>query len=315
MEKEKFPLVSVIIPVYKVENYLKRCVDSVLAQTYENIEIILVDDGSPDNCGEMCDEYARADSRVVVIHKENGGVSAARNIGVERSHGEYVTFVDSDDYISPDYVEYLYSLLFDNDADVAIAGFNKTSDDSCDFASDSENNVKIINGKEACEKLLDGMRFMQFVTPWVKLFKRKIIHKYPFPVGRRYEDEATLYKIYYSACRVAYSDKVLYAYYDNLSSYMNTRGGEFKKDWFSVMYERAEFFAANNEKKLSRRAYKILIRYLANDSLNYKRRSDELLYDIAKKKWHSKYFPSCARIYVISYKISPKLFGKIKKVI
>ncbi len=315
MKSKEEPLISVIIPVYKVEKYLKRCVDSVLAQTYENIEIILVDDGSPDNCGEMCDEYARADSRVVVIHKENGGVSAARNIGVERSHGEYVTFVDSDDYISPDYVEYLYSLLSDNDADVAIADFKKTSENSYDFTFDKETNVKMLDGKEACVKMLDTSLFMQFVTPVAKLFKRRTALEHPFPVGQRHEDEALMYKIYYQVQRVVCSDKKIYAYYNNPTSYLNTSGKYFKTDLYKTMTERNEFFESRGEVKLARISYKRLIRYLINDSIRCSGRSDELIYDTAKKKWRSKYFSSRARIYVISYKISPKLFRRIKKVI
>ena len=105
------PLISVIVPCYNVEEYLPRCVESVLNQTYRNLEILLVDDGSPDRCGEICDEYAAVDSRVKVIHKENGGLSDARNVALNVMKGEYVTFVDSDDYVAADYVEYLYKLM------------------------------------------------------------------------------------------------------------------------------------------------------------------------------------------------------------
>ena len=112
-------LISVIVPVYKVEKFLARCLDSIISQTYENMEIILVDDGSPDSCGSICDEYAQRDARFRVLHKENGGLSDARNCGVEIASGAYIAFIDSDDYIAPNYVEYLYRLLVDNDADIS----------------------------------------------------------------------------------------------------------------------------------------------------------------------------------------------------
>ena len=105
------PLISVIIPVYKVEKYLNKCVDSVLNQTYKNLEIILVDDGSPDKCPEICDEYAKKDDRIKIIHKQNGGLSDARNVGIEKSTGEYITFIDSDDYVDSNYIEQLYKLF------------------------------------------------------------------------------------------------------------------------------------------------------------------------------------------------------------
>ena len=121
MDKSRNNLVSVIVPIYKVEEYLRECVDSITGQTYKNLEIILVDDGSPDRCGEICEEYARNDKRITVYHKENGGLSDARNYGMARSHGEYITFVDSDDVIRADFVETLMGLIHKHDADISVA--------------------------------------------------------------------------------------------------------------------------------------------------------------------------------------------------
>lgn len=117
------PKISIIVPVYKVEPYLRKCLDSIIAQTYTNLEIILVNDGSPDNCGAICDEYAAKDTRIIVIHKENGGVSSARNMGLDVATGEYIGYVDSDDWIEPDMYEYLLGLAKTHDADVAQCGF------------------------------------------------------------------------------------------------------------------------------------------------------------------------------------------------
>lgn len=308
------PLVSVIIPVYKVEKYLNRCVDSIINQTYKNIEVILVDDGSPDKCGEICDEYAKNDERIVVIHKENGGVSQARNVGVAACHGEYVSFVDSDDYVSSDYIEHLYKLIVESGAEVAIGNFRKTTGEELSSDDKTKIQVKTVTGKEACIIMLNTMHFMQFVTPWGKLYKKELFLNNPFPGGIRHEDEAILYKIYYSIEKVVYSNKVIYGYYDNPTGYLNKSGKEFKYDLLFVMNERVKFFEDRGEAKLARLSYKRLIRYLINDSIRCKRRSDERLFDIAKANRHNKYFPLVARIYVISYKISPSLFKKIKKI-
>ena len=123
MDSGQNELVSVIVPVYKVEDYLRECIDSIINQTYKNLEIILVDDGSPDNCGEICEEYARNDSRITVYHKENGGLSDARNYGIARANGEFMTFVDSDDVIKANFVETLMGLIHKYDADIATAPF------------------------------------------------------------------------------------------------------------------------------------------------------------------------------------------------
>lgn len=116
-------LVSVVVPVYKVEEYLRECIDSIISQTYTHLEIILVDDGSPDTCGKICEEYALNDSRITVYHKDNGGLSDARNYGMARSHGEFITFVDSDDIIMPNFVETLMNLIHEHDADIATSSF------------------------------------------------------------------------------------------------------------------------------------------------------------------------------------------------
>ena len=117
---ENNSLISIIIPVYNVEKHLKKCVDSVLVQSYNNIEVILIDDGSTDKSGNICDKLALSDSRIVVKHKKNGGLSSARNMGIDEAKGEYITFIDSDDVISEDYIEYLYKNLIDNDSDISI---------------------------------------------------------------------------------------------------------------------------------------------------------------------------------------------------
>ena len=118
------PLISVIVPVYNVEPFLKKCVDSIVLQTYANLEIILIDDGSPDKCPEICDAYARKDNRIKVVHQENGGLARVRNVGIENATGDYITFIDSDDFVAPNYVDFLYKGIFENNADMSIASFS-----------------------------------------------------------------------------------------------------------------------------------------------------------------------------------------------
>ena len=207
----EMPLVSVIVPVYKVEPYLHRCVDSILIQTYTNLEIILVDDGSPDNCGKICDEYAKKDNRIKVIHKTNGGQSEARNVGLDVAKGEYVTFVDSDDWIHHRYVEILYNDIMQANADVSMCGFVRTSDMHCVDNSYKNHKFKTISKEQAMEKTLYQNKLDS--SPWDKLYKRKLFDGLRFTVGRIYEDLEIIYQIYDRATILTYTDDALYYYF------------------------------------------------------------------------------------------------------
>lgn len=180
-------LVSVIIPVYKVEKYLNKCVDSVLSQTYKNLEIFLVDDGSPDNCPQMCDEYAKKDNRIKVIHKPNGGLSSARNAALDVCKGDYIAFVDSDDWIEPTYIEELYSAITKYDADISICGINY-------YTSELEliKNItyEYVDKDIYIENILDLFFSKNSLShhAWAKLYKRDIFDGLRYPVGVNYED-------------------------------------------------------------------------------------------------------------------------------
>lgn len=170
------PLISVIVPVYKVETYLPACVDSILSQTFSDFELILVDDGSPDACGAMCDGYAREDSRIRVIHQKNGGLSAARNAGLDIAKGEYVTFVDSDDVIMRDYLRELYLAIIKNDAEVACCKFQNFEDDKPDIESAksiSKVHVKVMTGHEAVLSIYNATGEVS-VNAYGKLFMMKL---------------------------------------------------------------------------------------------------------------------------------------------
>ena len=246
-------LVSLIIPVYKVEAYLERCVRSVLAQTYQNLEIILVDDGSPDRCGEICDRFAQEDPRVKVFHKANSGVSSARNYGVAHSHGAFVSFIDADDYVAPNYVEYLFDLLMKYHADIVCCCMDQTTENTSAYGiNHSIPNEQLLTGKEACRALF-GNLYDVLVTAAGNLYKREIAQKYPFPVGRKHEDEATTCKFYYAADRVAVGNQCLYAYYQNPGSFMHAKKHCFNEDYIWALRHRAEFLENKMSRNLQRR--------------------------------------------------------------
>ena len=210
-------MISVIVPVYKVEQYLPRCVESILGQTYTDIEIILVDDGSPDKCGDICDEYAREDSRIRVIHKENGGLSDARNAGIEIAQGELITFVDSDDYIAPTMIEHLLEKMNQYGADISICPFQPIYDDSAECADTAAaaaiGDDVVMTGMEAMGELFVTIDCPP-VTSWGKLYKAELFSQtgIRFPVGRINEDVYTTYKMFYHSKRVVYTNHKLYYY-------------------------------------------------------------------------------------------------------
>ena len=183
-------LISIIVPIYNVEQYIRNCIDSLLNQTHKNLEIILVDDGSPDNCGKICDEYAKKDSRIIVIHKENGGLSDARNYGIDKATGDYIGFVDPDDRIEKDMYEHLLDGIGEYDAEIAACMWYLEYADRLEARRRNEDSVYC--GKKAMEALLD-LKFGNYA--WNKLYKSKLWNGVRYPVGKNYEDVRTTYKL------------------------------------------------------------------------------------------------------------------------
>lgn len=208
--KDKQPLISVIIPIYNVEKYLRRCVDSVLNQSYQNLEVWLIDDGSPDKCPSICDDYASKDKRIRVIHKTNGGLAEARNVALDRATGDYILCVDSDDYISPTHIEGLYRLIVDNKANVAI-------NTSCSFfegaepkPKQGESKVYTYDGLHAVETMFYQEKFD--TSAWGKMYKRELFDGVCYPQGLLFEDLPTTYKLLLKANKVAFQDVQSYYY-------------------------------------------------------------------------------------------------------
>ena len=211
------PLISVIVPCYNVENYLKKCVDSILNQTYKNLEIWLVDDGSPDNCGQICDEYSKIDDRIKVIHKENGGLSDARNVAIDQATGEWITFIDSDDYVSVEYVETLYNLVEKYDCEVSVACFSTFCEGQEPQVASCVYEDEKMEPLYAVEQMFYQNKFD--TSAWAKLYHRRLFEKgIRYPKGLLYEDLPTTYLLMLESKGVAFTNKVLYYYLLRASS-------------------------------------------------------------------------------------------------
>lgn len=202
------PLISVIVPVYRAEQYIDKCVLSLVEQTYQNLEILLVDDGSPDRSGAMCDAWAEKDSRVKVIHKKNGGTGTARNLALDICKGDYISFVDNDDYISQDMYQSMVELMQD-DVDLVECGFQRVYDDNGLFETGNPE-AKTYSAKEAMLMHIQDGLFRQVI--WNKLYRREIIGDARFPAGITMDDEFFTYKAIGRCRRLVHTDKVCYAY-------------------------------------------------------------------------------------------------------
>lgn len=214
-------LISVIIPVYNVEKYLDECIDSIVNQTYSNLEIILVDDGSSDSSGEICDAWEKRDTRIQVIHKPNGGQAEARNRGVKTARGEYIVFVDSDDRVHCEYVEYLYNLINCNKADIAICEIQMLMPNKRiinHYADDGK--VCLFNQERALYELFSEKCYS--CSPCAKIFPRKIFDEILFPEKRIFEDLGTMYKIILKADKIVFGQRALYEYYRRENSTMTS---------------------------------------------------------------------------------------------
>ena len=204
------PLISIVLPCYNVQNYIKDCVESILLQTYKNIEIILVDDGSKDDTPDICDQLSNKDTRIKVYHKENGGVSDARNYGISKVTGTYFSFVDPDDLITPDYIEYLYSLLSLNNTNLSIAAHNIHKKKKATYKGIGQNCSKVLSAKETTKEILLDKQID--LSCWGKLYKSSLFDDIQFPKGIKFEDTYVTYKIIDKCENIAVGGKPVYTY-------------------------------------------------------------------------------------------------------
>lgn len=227
--------ISVIIPVYNVEKYIKKCIDSVINQTYKNLEIILIDDGSKDNSPQICDEYAKKDNRIKVIHKENEGQSVARNLGLDIATGRYIGFVDSDDYIKENMFETLYKNMIKYDADISICNIIKLNE-TLNENVEKYNEIEIYNKNDLMKQLLK-----QHITNYLynKLYKREVWEDIRLPKGKILEDMAVMYKLIEKANKIVATNKTEYYYFirnDSSISQVNIKVTKDLKDAVNNRY-------------------------------------------------------------------------------
>lgn len=206
-----YPLISVIVPIYKVERYLPQCIDSIIKQTYNNLEIILVDDGSPDQCGTICEKYAKKDNRIKVIHKNNGGLSDARNVAIDVSTGEYILFIDSDDYVAANHIEHLYHMLITSHADMAIELWQTFYEGTTPVIDTLKGKHEVIlDSDEALTNMFYQKNFD--TNACAKLYKRQLFDDIRFPKGWLYEDLPTTYRLIQRCKQIVLSDYKSYYY-------------------------------------------------------------------------------------------------------
>lgn len=243
------PIVSVIVPIYKVEQYLQQCIDSICNQTYEKLEIILVDDGSPDNCGAICDSYSKSDPRILVVHKENGGLSSARNAGLDVATGAYVAFVDADDTIHLQFIEILMRLCQDYECDIAQCDFLMVSEQSIKLPLNSQGSLLFYTGKQAIHELCTGKEDVKYTIAWNKIYRRDLFRKVRYPLGRIHEDEFTTYQILWKARKIVITNQYLYYYLQRQKSIMGKKYSIKRLDVLDAFKERMNFLKEHKLEK------------------------------------------------------------------
>lgn len=258
-------LISVIVPVYRVENFLSTCIESILNQSLKDFELILVDDGSPDFCGHLCDIYETKDSRIKTIHKTNGGLSSARNAGLDIAKGDFIAFVDSDDFIFPNYLEVLYNACKRYNAEISCCKFIRCSE------SDKLNNFKHQDVSNEIEVFNDNKMEVFLTTKkintvaWGKLYKKEIFKNLKFPEGKLHEDVFTTHIAIHRAKKIAVCEYIGYAYRINFNSIVNESFSKKKLDLLEGFCLRSRFIEKNYP-NLKRKAYSGII-YSCNQIL------------------------------------------------
>lgn len=302
-------LVSIIVPCYKVEQYLPNCIESILHQTYNNWELILVDDGSPDNCGQICDDYAKKNGRIKVVHKQNGGLSSARNAGMQVMTGDYVTFVDSDDFLHKEALHILVEYALKYEAQIV----------QCNFIRGTETTFPDWKGKEKVSEYDNHTVFTQFAAKIIvcgKLYKRELLEGITMPEGIINEDDWTTWKIYYKAKKIVVTNRPLYYYTVNSNSIMGKAKKKPDTTYYGAYDERIAFFKDQGEKDLadvSRLQFcKSLLLSYSNKKLTEEQR-DEINRRF-RENWKvlktSPVVPALLKILFFGFTICPQLASK-----
>lgn len=296
--------ISIIVPVYQVEKYIRQCIDSILAQTFTNFELILVDDGSKDNSGKICDEYAARDNRIRVIHKENGGLSDARNKGLDNAAGKYFMFVDSDDYISDDMTECLYKNILKENADIAACNYRYIFESGEEKDFSTENKAEVLNANEIFYNRKNERNYGFWTVAWNKLYKAETFKNLRFRFGRYHEDEFWANDIYQMDIKVVTVSESLYYYRQRDNSIMGNTNIRKCFDIIEAFEERVNVYL--KEEKYSLQAYKVLIY-----SIEHLNESKKL---IKSKQEKEQFIDKEQKIKNIIKKLKKRKLSKIQKV-
>lgn len=246
------PLISIIVPVYNTELYLNQCVESILKQTYKNIQLILVDDGSTDNSGKICDEYALKDKRVEVLHEENSGVSDARNKGLKYAKGEYIGFVDSDDYIKETMYQDMYNLILERNADVSICNFCDVKEDKV-TQKNKDSGIQEFTKIQILNELILDRNVQSYV--WNKLYKKELFDNIKFPKGKKYEDIETVFYVLEKCNKVVLSSKAEYYYLNRKDSIVNNVNEQTILDYIDIIEKRYKYVSKEYKELMENNIY------------------------------------------------------------
>lgn len=293
------PLISVIIPVYNVEKYICRCLDSVLQQTYRNYEIILINDGSTDNSGNICQHYQSIEPKITLLSQKNQGLSSARNVGIELAKGAYLTFIDSDDCVRSSYLEKLLKVMEKHDADISFCGSECFGDEfSNELINKNFDGIRSFSGRDACKLIYSKEGRVDYGVAWGKLYKRELFSEYRYPIGRLHEDQFLTYKLFYASSKVVEIGECLYGYFQNPEGIMRSPFSIKRYDGIVAYDETKKFF-------LKKKEYEIV------ELVNVCR--DELLADYSIRARKAGFYKNLPRQYKMSYwkarKILKKLYG------
>jgi glycosyltransferase involved in cell wall biosynthesis len=314
-------MISIVVPIYKVEKYLKRCIDSILSQTYKDIEIILVDDGSPDNCGNICDDYAKADKRIVVIHKSNGGLSDARNAGLDIAKGEYIGFVDSDDYIDSCMYETLYLNAINNSADISMCGYYDVIEETGKkYTQCKEEAVYVWNRKETLKEILQGKRLG--VHAPTKLYKKRLFDGVRYPVGKVSEDTFIITDLFNKVQKAVFIESPLYYYYHRKNSINTseinerdlTRFDAFEKNCDYIRNHYPDLLSLANDNYIKEKflvGRKILLSKNGKEYNNLLKEICKFLRKNIINIFNSSYFDRRKKLLVVCFAICPRLYKAV----
>ncbi|MCB6142735.1 glycosyltransferase [Lachnospira pectinoschiza] len=305
-------LISVIVPVYNVELYLSRCIQSIIKQTYKELEIILVDDGSTDLSGQLCEQWKEKDSRIIVIHKANGGLSSARNAGIEIAKGKYLAFVDSDDYIAEDMIDTMVGDIQNYGVDVACVNYMEFDDSNVNqVIQNQESKTIVLDTLSAIKCLYSNEKICNFA--WNKMYKKELFESIRYPLGRKMEDLGTTYRLFDLSKNISYNSKRLYYYYQRENSILHNLNKSFYIDKTLLTIQRSKYLRKKYGDFIENTEYVVNTIFESYQYIYGDEKLDKIVTEEMDYIW--KYcrssFNEKRKIKILIFQISKKMFLKI----